>query len=371
MSPTPRSPQSDAVSVGDEPPREALSSRPNGRVRTGQPPEVRGGASWLQRYSMLIILALLIALFSALRPDNFATLTNALQILNNQAVVIIIALAAMVTLVVGSFDLSITATMSLASALAIGLQATLPWWVAVIVALCAGAVIGLVNGLLVGVVKLGSFVVTLAMQVIVGGVVIWFTDGQVLFRDVAPEFLAVARGAVAGFVFPLLLAVILVVALWLIYEGTAFGRSMYAVGNSPEAARLSGIPASRLTTTSFVIGGVLAALAGVVVSAKIGSAQPDIGASYLLPAFAAAFLGASAIRPGRYNSVGTLVGVYVVAVGFTGLVFLGVPLWIQPIFYGLTLLAAIAAPVVFARRRRARQTPAASATAQYQSVKEQ
>jgi ribose transport system permease protein len=300
---------------------------------------------------MLIILALLVAIFSILRPDNFASVGNALQILNNQAVVIIIALAAMVTLVVGSFDLSITSTMSLSSALAIGLQASMPWPAAVLIALATGALIGLANGVLVGLVKLGSFVVTLATQVIVGGLVIWFTDGQVLFRDVAPAFLSAARGTAGGIVYPLILAILLVVVFWVIYERTSFGRSMYAVGNSLEAAKLSGIPASRLTVTSFILGGVLAALAGVIISAKIGSAQPDIGASYLLPAFAAAFLGASAIRPGRFNSLGTLIGVYVVAVGFTGLVFLGVPLWIQPVFYGLTLLAAIAAPVVFAHRR--------------------
>ncbi|WP_415394511.1 ABC transporter permease (plasmid) [Rhodococcus globerulus] len=308
---------------------------------------------WLQRYSMLIVLAALIVIFSILKPGSFFQLSNGLQILNNQAVVIVIALAAMVTLAAGSFDLSITATMSLSSALSVGLQTFLPWPVAVGVALLVGITAGFVNGVLIGIVKLNSFVVTLATQVIISGLVIWYTGGQVLFLDLAPDFLAIAgRGTIAGVLYPLLIALILVAVLWVFYEKTPAGRAMYAVGSNPVAARLSGLPTERLTIVSFVLGGLFAALAGVLVAAKLGSAQPDIGASYLLPAFAAAFLGASTIRPGRFNSIGTLIGVYVVAVGFTGLVFLGVPLWVQPVFYGLTLLAAVSAPMAFRRRRK-------------------
>lgn len=332
--------------------------------RRAERPRALWSTDFVQRYVMIGLLVALIALFSALRPQTFASSTNAQQLINNQSVVVIIAMSAMVTLVVGCFDLSITATMSLASTLAVGLQASMPWPAAVAIALSAGLLIGVVNGVLVGYLKLGSFVTTLGTQVIVGGVVIWYTGGQVLFSDLQGSFLTAGRGGFAGLVYPIILALVLAAVLWMLYEYTPLGRAMYAVGSSSESARLSGLPANRLILTSFAIGGVLAALAGAVVAAKIGSGQPDVGASYLLPAFASAFLGASVIRPGQFNAAGTLVGVYIVAVGFTGLALMGVALWVQPIFYGITLLAAVAVPALLGKQLtwpgRRRSTKAAT-----------
>ena len=298
----------------------------------------------IQRYGMIAVLALLIIVFSALRPETFPTVADAQSILNNQAVLIIIAMSAMMGLIVGAFDLSIAATLSLSSALVVGLQGHgLPWPMAALAALVVGAAIGFVNGLFV-VARFNSFVVTLATSTVVSGLAMWYTGGQVLFAKIDPAFLNAGRGRLFGFVYPLYLTAGLVVALWFVLEHTPLGRRLYATGYNLEAARLTGLPTGRLTMIGLIVGGMLAALAGVVQSAKIGSGQPDIGAVFLLPAFAAAFLGASAIRPGRFNPLGTVVGVYLVATGFTGLVLLGVDIWVQPIFYGLVLLVAICAP---------------------------
>lgn len=306
-----------------------------------------GGVSSLvlaQRYGMIAVLAIMILAFSILRPGTFPTIANAQSILNNQSVLIVIAMAAMTGLIVGAFDLSIAATLSLSSALVIGLQGQgVPWPVAVVVALVVGGLIGAVNGAFI-VARYNSFVVTLATSTIISGLAMWYTGGQVLFASIDPTFLAAGRGRLFGFVYPLYLTAALVLVLWFVLEHTPLGRKLYATGYNLEAARLTGLPTGRLTMIGLIAGGALAALAGVMQSAKIGSGQPDIGAVFLLPAFAAAFLGASAIKPGRFNPLGTVVGVYLVATGFTGLVLLGVDIWIQPIFYGLVLLIAIVAP---------------------------
>jgi ribose transport system permease protein len=318
--------------------------------------ELRGELA--QRYGMLGILLLMVLVFSALRPDTFATVENLQSIINNQAVLILIALAAMVPLIVGGFDLSISASLSLASVLVVGLQgeAGIAWPLAVAMAVGAGLVIGLANGLLVALGKLNSFVVTLATQTVVAGLILLYTDGQVLFADVDPAFLSAGRDEVAGFVQPLFLALGVAAVLWYLLEHTPAGRQMYATGSNLDAARLTGIRTETLTVLAFVVAGGLAALAGVVQSARIASGQPDIGASYLLPAFAAAFLGASAIRIGRFNAIGTVLGVLLVATGFSGLVLLGVDLWVQPVFYGAVLLIAIGAPRL-AESRSARRRP--------------
>jgi ribose transport system permease protein len=311
-----------------------------------------------QRYGMVVVLALLITVFSVLRPETFPTVSNAQSILNNQAVLIIIAMAAMIGLIVGAFDLSIAATLSLGSALVVGLQGQgLPWPAAVLVALVVGAAIGFVNGAFV-VAKFNSFVVTLATSTIISGLAMWYTGGQVIFAKIDPSFLSAGRGRLFGFVYPLYLTAALVAILAFLLEHTPLGRKLYATGDNLEAARLTGLPTGPLAMTGLIAGGVLSALAGVVQSAKIGSGQPDIGAVFLLPAFAAAFLGASSVRPGRFNPLGTVLGVYLVATGFTGLVLLGVDIWIQPIFYGLVLLVAICAPRLaeYVRARGERKT---------------
>lgn len=326
-------------------------------VRSGSAPQDAGPSAgapelrrrsylqWSQKYGMLIVLLGLVILFSLLRPSTFPTVANLQSILNNQAVLLLISLAAMCGLIVGAFDLSIAATVSLSSALVIGLQGEfgVPWPIAALICLAIGAAIGFINGQFI-IRKLNSFVVTLATSTIISGIALWYTGGQVLFADIDPTFLVAGRGRLFGFVYPLYLTAFIIAVLWYVLERTPFGREMYATGFNTEAARLTGLPTKRLTVAGLMIGGALAALAGVAQSAKIASGQPDIGAVFLLPAFASAFLGASAIRPGRFNPLGTVIGVYLVATGFTGLVLLGVDIWVQPVFYGCVLVVAITAP---------------------------
>jgi ribose transport system permease protein len=330
----------------------------------GPEPAVTGGRrrreiDWVrfaQQWGMVIVLLLMVVAFSALRPHSFATLQNLETTLSNQAVLILVATAVMIALVVGGFDLSVTAVLSLAGVMAIGLQGRtgLAWPVAALICLGVGTAVGLINGLIVGLLRLNSFVVTLATQTVLIGLITWYTNGEVLFLHVDKGFTDAGQGDIGGFVYPLFLALFVVALTWYMLEHTATGRQMYATGANYDAARLSGIPAVKLTVIAFVLAGFIGALAGLVQAAKIGSGQPDIGTGYLLPGFASAFLGASAIRVGRFNPWGTLLGVLLVATGFNGLVLLNVALWVQPVFYGLVLLVAIATPIVAERMRRRR-----------------
>lgn len=341
----------EAVAAGTDPPGGAVAAGPSLKSRI------------LQSYGMLVIFAAMIVVFSLLRPETFATSGNFTTIVNNQPVLVILALGAMITLVVGGFDLSLPSTLSLSSALAVGLQVKsgIPWVPVLIICLLLGLAIGLINGLIIARGGLNSFVVTLATSTILIGFATWYTGGQVLFGQVDAGFKTAGQGTLLGFVHPVFLALALVIGLWYLLEHTPIGRQMYAAGSNPDAARLSGVPTSSLTVLAFVVAGGLAALAGAVQAAKLGSAQPDIGAGFLLPAFASAFLGASVIRIGRFNPIGTLIGVLLVATGFSGLTLLGVEAWVQPIFYGVVLLLAIGTPALLASLRgRARAAPGAA-----------
>jgi ribose transport system permease protein len=338
-----------------------------GARRTAAPGREVDWVRVAQTWGMLAVLVLMIVVFSILRPDTFPTTSNLQSLVNNQAVLILVAMSAMLALVVGGFDLSITSVVSMAGVLAIGLQGRthLAWPVASVLCLGVGVGVGLVNGMIVAKLRLNSFVVTLATQTIVVGLITWYTKGEVLFMQVSPDFLHAGQNKAIGFVYPVFLAIVIVAALWYLLEQTPTGRQMYATGANYDAARLAGVPTVKITVVAFVLAGVVAALAGVVQAAKIGSGQPDIGSGYLLPAFASAFLGASAVRVGRFNPLGTLLGVLLVATGFNGLVLLDVALWVQPVFYGLVLLIAIATPVLAERSRRRRSAvPAAEAGAE-------
>jgi ribose transport system permease protein len=336
---------------------------PLGMLRRTRPDEGRRreGTSWLARYGLgLILLALLVG-FSLIKPSSFATWANYRSILNNQAVVVLLALGAMMPLIVGEFDLSVAGTLGVAQALVTGLCALqgLPPGLAVVLAVLAGAVVGLVNGLVIVKLQINAFVATLASSTIMGGLVIWYTNGSPIYKDVPHSLTSMARGSVAGIPLPVIYMAVVATLLWFILGRLPIGRRLYAVGGNRRAAQLSGIRADRLVIASFIASGVLAALAGVVLGSELGSTVPGGEGTYLLPAFAGAFLGATAIEPGRFNPVGTVLAAYALSVAVSGLQQLGAAAWVQPVFNGTVLVVAVGlsgyATRVKAARARARQ----------------
>jgi ribose transport system permease protein len=321
----------------------------------------REGTSWIARYGLAVILVLLVVGFSLLRPSSFATWDNYRSILNNQAVVVLLALGAMLPLIVGEFDLSVSGVLGVAQALVTGLCALqgLPPGLAVVLAVLAGAAIGLINGLVIVKLRINAFVATLASGTIMGGLVIWYTGGSPIYQGVPHSLTSLARGSVAGIPLPVIYMALVAGLLWFALGRLPLGRRLYAVGGNRRAAELSGIRADRLVITSFVGSGVLAALGGVVLGSELGSTVPGGEGTYLLPAFAGAFLGATAIEPGRFNPVGTVLAAYALSVAVSGLQQLGAAAWVQPVFNGTVLVVAVGlsgyATRVKAARARERQ----------------
>jgi len=319
------------------------------------------GSSWFARYGLAVILLLLLVGFSLAKPSSFATWNNYRSILNNEAVVVILGLAAMMPLIVGEFDLSVAGILGVAAALATGLTSLqgLPTGLAVALALLAGAALGLANGLIVVRLKISAFVATLASSTVMGGLVIWYTGGSSIYEGVPDSLTSLARGSAFGIPLPVVYMAAIAVLLWFVLSRLPVGRRLYVVGGNRRAAELSGIRAERLVIASFVASGFLAAFAGVVLGSQLGSDVPGTEGAYLLPAFAGAFLGATAINPGRFNPIGTVLAAYVLSVAISGLQQLGAASWVQPVFNGTVLIIAVGlsgyATRVKAARARRRQ----------------
>jgi ribose transport system permease protein len=211
--------------------------------------------------------------------------------------------------------------------------------------------IGVINGLLVVRLRISAFIATLAMGSVLAGITLFLSGGTVVYQGMPESYIALGRTQVAGFPLPVfyMFAAILIATYVMGY--TPFGRYTYALGGGREAARLAGLNTGRLLVGAFTVSGFMAGLAGVVATAAIGAAHPDIGSQYLLPVFAACFLGATTIQPGRFNVVGTIVALFLLAVGISGLQQMGAPLWVGPIFNGLALITAVGLAVARGSRQ--------------------
>jgi ribose transport system permease protein len=337
------------------PVRRADAREPNRRVAVlRRASDLRSHA--FAQYGLVFVFAVIVAIFSIAEPDTFFTAQNAKTIAAGKAVVAILALAAMLPLVVGQFDLSVGFQMGLSQTLCAGLilKQGLPAGAAIGIVLIEGVVFGLVNGLLIVRLRINAFIATLGTGTLATGFSQWYSKGESLFGSLPGSFTALGRNDLGGIPLPIVYVAILVVVLWLALEFTAWGRECFAIGGNARAALIAGVRVERLTLQTFAATGLLCSLAGVLSVAMLGSANPDVGPNLLLPAFAGAFLGATSIRPGRYNAWGTFLAVYLLAAGITGLQQLGAAFYIEQFFNGGALLVAVAVSGFAASRRRAR-----------------
>lgn len=297
------------------------------------------------RIALPLLLMLLIVVFSILAPSTFATIANLKTVLNLQAVLTILSIGLLLPLIVGELDLSVAANLGLGLILVTGLtsQQGIPVVLAIVLAIAACTVVGVLNGLLVMKVGINSFIVTIGMSTVLTGVIGAYTLGNVFYENIPPELSALGQGNLFGIPLPVVYAAVIAVVVAYVLTMTPVGRFLYAIGGSKDAARLSGIPVHRLTIGAFAGAGALAGIAGVVQAGILGSGNPTVGPPFLLPAFAAVYLGATAISPGTFNVWGTIVAVITLQVGTTGLALLGAPFWLEPIFTGVALIGAVAA----------------------------
>lgn len=314
---------------------------------TAEPDRSRSlrGRTVVYRYAVVIALLVLVVAFSVVAPTTFPTLGNVRTIINSQAVLLILALGLTVPLIAGDFDLSIGATLGFCGVTVAALVGTLGWSdpAALATTLVIAVSIGIVNGLLVVGLGINAFIATLATSTVLAGLTLYVTNGTIL-TSVPLSLEGFAQTRVPGLEIgtPALIGFGLTALLWYLYEHTPIGRHLFFVGEGREVARLVGLPVARLRLLAFVAAAVMAGLAGVLLAGELGGLAPSVGPTFLLPAYAAAFLGATTIKPGRFNAIGTLVALYLLVVGVTGLELLGVESWVEQVFNGVALAVAVA-----------------------------
>jgi ribose transport system permease protein len=307
---------------------------------------------FLYRYMVVLILAALVVTFSILLPDTFATFANFRVITATQSVLIILTLGLTFALAVGEFDLSFGAVLGFASSLLAVLtvnheMALLP---ALVIVFAAGAAIGAINAFFVVALGVSSLITTLGTGTVLTGLTLAVSDQQVISG--APEFLVDATtNELLGLPYPVYYGIALTALVWYVYEHTPLGRYIHFTGEGREVARLSGLRVDAIRVGAFMVVALTSTLAGVIELGTNGSADPNIGTTFLLPAFAAAFLGATTIKPGRFNAWGTLVAVYVLVVGVTGLQLLGGAGWLEQVFNGTALVVAVTFAQLVRRHR--------------------
>ncbi|MGI5132441.1 ABC transporter permease [Pseudonocardia sp. CA-107938] len=315
--------------------------RPRSAARSGRLAKAARALSF-QRVSALYILAVIVVVFGIWVPDTFLSLGTWKSVLDTQSLTAIVAIGLAISLSAGAFDLAIGMQAGLAGiVVAKALTAyDMPIPLAILTTLAVSVVVGLISGLVIVRMRIDSFIATLAMSSVLVAVVQWVSDSQQIL-DLPEDFQSMGTTQFLGLTPPVWIMLAVALVAWYVLERAPIGRYIYATGGNAEAARLAGVPVRAVVVLSLIAGGAIASIAGILSSSRIGVGDPTVGPAYLLPAFAAATLGSTQFRGGRYNIAGTVLSVYVLAAGSKGLQLAGAPVWIPDLFNGLAIILAV------------------------------
>lgn len=323
------------------------------RPGAGAPTEEgRNLAVLAERLALPVAWLALIVIYGITTPDTFLRWSNVSSVLGSQAVLLMLALAALMPSLVGDFDLSLGGIMGMTATViaVLNIKHGVGIVPAIVVGMLVAIVAGALNGFFVVVCDTNALIVTLGMGSVFTGVIFWLTQNNTLIGiDQALSQWTFTTG-LATIPLEFFYGVGLMLLIWYVTSFTPLGLRSLFVGQSRDVARLSGIRVSRIRIGGFILGGFVAGMAGVLFLGTTGSADPTATAPYLLPAYAAVFLGATSIKPGRFNAIGTGIAVYFLATGVNGLQLLGAENYVQQLFYGVALVAA----VVLSRQLRRR-----------------
>jgi ribose transport system permease protein len=324
---------------------ETSSGRKQTTVKSAAQKERFEWVRFVERYALIGAWAIVIIFFGVVGPESFLKWpTFSTIIFGSQAVLLLLTLGLIIPLTSGDFDVSIANVLIFSAMLLAVLNAKMGWPLIPTILLCLamGVAVGLVNAFFIVFFRIHSLIVTLGTASVLQGVTFWISDSQTL----SGVSLTLIEWVIVKRLFSIPLAFYYAMAigalLWYVFEYTTIGRKLVFVGRGREVARLSGIRVNRVRVGALMMSSVFAALAGIVNAGTTGGADPLSGNLLLLPAFAAAFLGATSIVPGRFNPLGSIIAVFFVATGITGLNFLGADTFVQNLFNGSALVLAVA-----------------------------
>ena len=298
---------------------------------------VRG---FLQRYG-LVVSFLILCLVLSLLSDRFLTVGNLTNVLRQSTINLIIAIGMTYVILTAGIDLSVGAVLALATVVTADLlQRGVPILPTVMLGLLLGGVLGMANGLLISRVKVPAFVATLGMMTVARGLALTYTQGRPI-TGLPDAFRYIGTGYLGPVPMPIIVAGITFLVGYILLTRTRMGMYIYALGNNPVAAHYTGIATSSYITFVYVLAGSLAALAGMILVARLDSAQPTAGISYEFDAIAAVVVGGTSFAGGEGSLMGTLLGVLVISVLNNGLNLLNVSSFYQPVVTGLVIALAL------------------------------
>lgn len=291
--------------------------------------------------SLLAIFAGLCAVFSLLSP-YFLSVDNFVNIAKTMPIVGIVAIGETMVLIAGGVDLSVGSVAALSGVVTGLLWETMgvPIGLAVLASLATGALVGLVNGLLVTRFRINALITTLATFSIVRGLAFVLTNAQ-MNQLTDPGFVWLGRGDIAGVPFPFILMLILYAIFGFVLGQTPFGRDLYAIGGNPMASRLAGISADRYLLIVFVLSGLLAAMGGLIQSAQLAASTPQLATGLEFTVIAAVVLGGTSLAGGKGTLLGTLIGVFILRTLDNGLILTNVSSYFQQVARGAVLILAV------------------------------
>lgn len=296
--------------------------------------------NFLVKYKSLFGLLVLCIILSILTP-RFLTINNLRNVFTQVSVNAIIAAGMTFVILTGGIDLSVGSILAIAGAVAAAIvKSTGNVFLAVIAALAIGAIIGLINGIIIARGKIQAFIATLVGMTVFRGVTYVFTNGTPV-SGLGQKFMVLGNDQILGVPIPVIITVIIFLLSYYILDQTRYGRYVYSIGGNEDTARLSGINTNKVKTLVYVISGIMAAVSGIIVTSRIGSASPNAGTGFELDAIAAVVLGGTSLAGGEGSIIGTIIGAVIIGVLNNGLNLMNVSPFYQLIVKGLVILLAV------------------------------
>lgn len=319
----------------------------------------------LVKYGFIAVTLIFLVYFMITLPA-FRTQSTMFTLLKFTSVVAIAGLGVTVTMVVGGLDLSVGATAGMSVTVAAMTMVIFdqPGPVAVVAVIMAGAIIGAINAALIVMMKIPDLLATLATMFLVQGLKLVPVQGQsvssgMILRDgsVAPGrftagFLEISRGAIGPVPYPVIIFAVIAVFTWFLLVRTKWGRVMYAIGSNPEAARLAGARVGRYKAFAYILSGVFASIAGLILASRIGQGDISAGNSLLLDAVAVALVGTSVLGVGKPNAFGSTLGAILIGILLTGTTMMNFQYYWQDVVKGFVLLVALVFSFTLSRRKQ-------------------